>query len=101
MQREYGQQGLVCMSVTVGETSSLERSLEFLTQKNATFPNFLLDEEVAFWQDRWKVSGPPAVFVFDRSGRRAARFDADDPDKPFKNAHAEIEKLVKELLATP
>jgi hypothetical protein len=89
------------MSVNVGEPETRERSLEFLTQKNATFPNFMLDEEVDLWRDRWKVSGPPAVFIFDRSGRRAARFDAEDPDRPFNNAHAEIEKLVKELLAAP
>jgi len=36
------------------------------------------------------------VFVFDRDGRRAGKFDTSDPDKPY--TYADVEALVKELL---
>ena len=39
---------------------------------------------------------PPAVFVFDRKGRRAGKFDTDDPDKGFK--YEDVENLVQGLL---
>jgi hypothetical protein len=38
----------------------------------------------------------PAVFVWDRAGKQAARFDGDDPDNQF--TYTQVEKKVAELL---
>jgi hypothetical protein len=94
MQRDYGKDGLVCVSVSVDEVKQQEPVLGFLKKQGATFPNFLLDEEAAFWQDKWDFAAPPAVFVFDRNNHRAGKFDTND--KGFTSA--DVEKLVLELL---
>jgi len=70
------------------------RVVAFLTRVGATFPNFLLAEEQEVWQDKFGALSPPVVFVFDRKGRRAAKFD---PDKT-KFTYEDVEKLVRELL---
>src|SRR5258708_7362372 len=95
MHRKYGSQGLVCVSASVDPLEQKQAALNFLTKNQADFANFLLDEEQEFWQDKFRINGPPCVFVFDRSGRRAARFSADD-EKP--HSYADIEKVVSELL---
>jgi thiol-disulfide isomerase/thioredoxin len=99
LHQTYGSQGLVCLSVSVDTKSKekIEAALQFLRKQGATFGNFLLDEEPEVWQKKWNVKGVPVVFVFDREGRRAAKFNADDPDHPF--TYEDVEKLVKQLLA--
>lgn len=96
MHRKYAGQGLVCVSVSVDEPEKRAKALAFLQKQGATFANYLLTEEVEVWQQRWKVKAPPIVFVFSRDGRRAAKFDHDDPDKNF--TYDEVENLVKQLL---
>lgn len=85
------------MSVSVDIETTKPKALPFLVKQEAHFPNFWLNEPDTLWQARWKIQGPPAVFVFDRQGRRAGKFDAEDPDKVF--SHEDIERLVKTLLA--
>jgi cytochrome c biogenesis protein CcmG/thiol:disulfide interchange protein DsbE len=96
LHRRYGKDGLVCMSVSLDATEKRPDVLKFLTKSEATFANFLLDEKPEVWQQKWKIVGPPAVFVFDRQGRRAAKFDAENPDRPY--TYDDVEKLVKDLL---
>jgi hypothetical protein len=84
------------MSVTIDELDRKDAALAFLRSKRATFPNFLLDEDASLWQVKWDLKGVPAVFVFDRDGKRAAKFDGDDPDNQF--TYADVEALVKKLL---
>jgi hypothetical protein len=98
MHKRYGSEGLACFSVSADEDSPARRdaTLSFLRQVGATFPNFFLLEETDFWQQKFNISGPPAVFVFDRQGKRAGKFDTSDPDKPF--TYKDVEDLVKELL---
>jgi thiol-disulfide isomerase/thioredoxin len=105
LHQKYGDKGLVCMSVTVDPAPEDEQgppagALKFLTKQKATFANYWLDEKAKVWQERWHIQGPPTVFVFDRQGRRAARFDSENPDKPLK--YEDVKKLVEKLLkATP
>jgi thiol-disulfide isomerase/thioredoxin len=99
LNRQYGDKGLVCMSVTVDPPEGKEGALRFLKKSKATFANYFLDEKAALWQDRWGIKGPPAVFVFDRQGRRAAKFDSEDPEKPL--SYEDVKKLVPKLLAPP
>jgi thiol-disulfide isomerase/thioredoxin len=96
LHHKYGSRGLVCMSLTVDPAEGRDDALKFLVKQKATFANYWLDEKPEVWQERWHITGPPAVFVFDRQGRRAARFDTEDDNKPF--TYADVEKLVQQLL---
>jgi len=96
MHRRYAADGLVCVSVSVDEPENKAKALGFLTGQNATFPNYWIAEKEAVWQDKWNINAPPAIFVFDRQGRRAARFDHNDPRKSY--THTDVENLVRSLL---
>ena len=98
MQRRYAKDGLVCMSVSVDEPKRQAAALAFLRGQGAAFANYLLREDTALWQEKFDISGPPAVFVFDREGKRAARFDSEDDKNPFSYEKAEVEALVRKLL---
>jgi hypothetical protein len=95
LHQQYAKDGLVCMSVSVDQPDNREEALKFLKGKKATFANYWLDEKLTFYQDKLEISGPPAVFVFDRQGKRVGKF-SDDSEKPY--GPEDIEKLVKELL---
>jgi hypothetical protein len=92
MHRKYAKDGVVCMSVSLDEKVDKELALKFLRAQRATFPNYLLDEEIEAWQEQLKIAGPPMVFVYDRDGQRVARFG----DKGF--TYADVEKVVRQLL---
>jgi hypothetical protein len=96
MQRKHGSEGVVCMSVSVDPLDRKEAALTFLKKVNATFANHLIDEDQEFWQAKFSIHAPPAVFVFDSLGRRAGKFDTEDPDKTY--SYEDVEKLVIELL---
>jgi thiol-disulfide isomerase/thioredoxin len=97
LHKKYGEQGLVCLSVSVDDEASAAKATEFLKKVNATFGNYRLDEETSFWQEKWDLKGIPAVFVFDREGKRAAKLTNDDPDDQF-SYDKNVEPLVKKLL---
>lgn len=99
LHKEHGDNGLVCMSVTLDKPEGKAGALKFLQKQKATFANFLLDEPQEMWAERWHIQGPPAVFVFDRQGRRAGKFDSENPQKPLD--YKDIKKLVRELLEKP
>jgi hypothetical protein len=96
MRQKFAKDGLVCLSVSVDARDRQPEVLAYLTKQKATFANYLLDEDADVWQRKWKIKGPPAVFVFDRGGRRAGKFEAENPDQPY--TYEEVEKLVKGLL---
>jgi thiol-disulfide isomerase/thioredoxin len=101
MQRKYGSEGLVCISVCIPRSDKAPlkdqpAALKFLTAQKAAFPNFLLENGWQVCNDRWDVSGVPVTFVFDREGRRARKFNNDDPKGQYDMA--DVEKLVVELL---
>jgi hypothetical protein len=96
MHHRYAKDGVVCVSLSVDEPGNKEKALKFLRQQKAVMANYLLEEEVEFWQNALKVIGPPAVLVYDREGRLAKKFESDDPDKPYN--HGDVEKFVKGLL---
>jgi thiol-disulfide isomerase/thioredoxin len=97
LHKKYAADGLVCLSVSVDEAKDADKALQFLRKVKATFANYRLDEETDFWQEKWDLKGIPAVFVFDRAGRRAAKLTNDDPDKQFTYPD-DVEPLVKKLL---
>ena len=103
MHQRDGTKGLVCMSVAVDPPKDKKApapppgTLAFLIRQKAAFANYWLNEDAKVWTERWGITGPPAVFVFDRQGRRAAKFDREDPDKSWE--YDDVKKLVQKLLA--
>src|ERR1700722_15740050 len=84
LHKKYAKDGLVCVSVSVDDAEEgAPAALKFLQKQNATFTNYRIFESDDVWQPRWRFKGPPAVFVFDRQGRRAGKFTNDDPDEQF------------------
>ncbi len=96
LHQKYAKDGLVAMSVSVDAPEDRGKALEFLQKQKATFANYWLDEKGEVWADKLDITGPPAVFVFDRRGKRAAKFDTNDPDKPY--TYEDVEKVVQRLL---
>ncbi len=93
MQKKYSKEGLVVITVSLDGLDQKDAALKFLKDTKVIGPNFLLDEKQEFWQDKLKILGPPAAFVFDRAGKRAMKFDSDNAYD-----HADVEKVVKELV---
>jgi thiol-disulfide isomerase/thioredoxin len=96
MNERYGADGLVCVSVSVDEAAKHDAALAFLVRQKAKFFNCRLTDKAEVWQKAWNVTGPPTVFVFDRQGKRAARFDSEDEKHPF--TYEQVEALVRKLL---
>ena len=95
MHRQYGDEGLACLSVTVDQMDRKDAALTFLRSQGAAFENYLLDEPPALWQGKWDVLGVPTVFVFGRDGKQAAKFGGGS-EKPFD--YADVEAVVQKLL---
>jgi hypothetical protein len=96
MHKKYARDGLVCVSVSVDDPDNKDAALKFLRAKNATFANYLLDEDAGVWQSEWKFKGPPAVQVYGRDGKLVRQFDNDDPDSQY--TYEDVEHLVQKLL---
>jgi thiol-disulfide isomerase/thioredoxin len=96
LHEKYAAKGLACISLSLDPLDNQEDALRFLKKEKAFFTNFLLDERNKVWQDHFKIYGPPAVFVYDQSGKLAGQFDRNDADKTY--SYEDVEKLVKKLL---
>jgi len=95
LHEKYSRQGLAVISVSVDppdDTDAREAARAFLTSRRAAFHNVILTDKAEVWQEKWKVIGPPLLFLFDREGRLVARWD-DKVDI------ADVEKRVATLLA--
>jgi thiol-disulfide isomerase/thioredoxin len=95
MHQKYGPEGMAAISVSLDDPSqpgAQEKVLRFLKAQRASFTNLILNEKPEVWQEKFGFDGPPCVFVFDRQG---------EIKKQFKDefSYADVEKLVKELLA--
>jgi thiol-disulfide isomerase/thioredoxin len=97
LHHRHGKDGVVCMSLTLDEPESKAAALKFLTEKGATIPNFLIEDEESKWQDKWQIGAIPVVFVYGRDGQVAKRFDYSNPDQQF--TYGDVEKFVAELLS--
>jgi hypothetical protein len=96
MQRKYAKDGVVALSVSLDDPADKEvdaRILKFLRAKDADFTNLRLDEPSELWTERLKIDLPPAVFVFDREGRLAGKFELEKA-----NYEKYVEPLVDQLL---
>jgi hypothetical protein len=96
MQKKYAKEGLAAISVCLVEQTSdvkkvSEKALAYLKKWQATFDNVVLNEDAKVWQKNLGIDGPPCIYVFNRDGKIAKKFDAGEK-------YDEVEKLVAELL---
>jgi thiol-disulfide isomerase/thioredoxin len=94
LHEKYSRQGLAVVSVSVDppdDPDARAAARAFLGRQKATFRNLILTDRADVWQEKWKVVGPPLLFLFDRDGRLVARWD-DKIDL------AEVEKRVATML---
>ncbi len=76
---------------------AIDRAQQFLKKSQATFENYLMDENLmkAFeWLD---LIGIPAVIIYDREGNERFRLTGDNPNKQFtdEDIEAAINKLIQ------
>jgi cytochrome oxidase Cu insertion factor (SCO1/SenC/PrrC family) len=94
MQKKHAKDDVVAVSVSLdnpGDDGVKEKVQKYLTSQKAAFTNLILDEKIEVWQKKLKIEGPPCVFVFDREGKVAKKFDSGEK-------YDEVEKLVIDLL---
>ena len=94
MQKKYAKDGVVAISVSLdnpNEEGVKENVQKYLTSQKAAFANLILDEKIEFWQKKLKIEGPPCIFVFDREGKVAKKYDSGEK-------YDVVEKLVVDLL---
>lgn len=98
--RRYRGEGVRFVSLNLDDHEdgeALEEARALLQQFGARFENYHLDENLMQAFERLDLLGIPAVFVYDRAGRLAARLSGDDPNNQF--TEADVEAAVRELLA--
>lgn len=77
-----------------------EPVLAFLQKQGASFDNILATESVDDMLDKMELGSPPAVYVYDRDGKLAKRFDNEQASSESDEFNYEqIGKLVAELIA--
>lgn len=94
MQKKYAKDDVVAISVSLddpNEDGVEERVRKFLASQKATFTNLILDEKIEVWQKKLKIEGPPCIFVFDKDGKIAKKFDSGE-------GYEDVEKVVMDLL---
>ena len=95
LQRRYADSGLAAISVSLddpGDAEARQRVVDFLNEQKATCRNVLLTDSPKVWQAKWKIVGPPCVFLFDRQGKLIQRWEGKDIN------YAVIEQRLTELL---
>src|SRR5579864_6662245 len=69
MQKKYGDQGLVIISVSLDSTEeqeTVDNANRFLNKQNSPFRNLLLDEPSDVWKKKLDSGSLPLYYVFDR-----------------------------------
>ena len=98
LKEKYGKEGLVAVSVALDrpdDQAGAGRIAKFLEDRKAVgVINYILEEGPELWQKKFKIEGPPAVFVFDQDNRIALRLPVGNDNVDY----AVVEQTVKELL---
>ncbi len=101
MQKKYGKDGLVSISVSLNKVEKeetpatrKEKVLKLLTKLKSNIPNLILDEPQKLVDEKLRIGSIPCIYVFNRQGKWT-KFGGDDDS--FVSP-PEVEKLVVELL---
>jgi thiol-disulfide isomerase/thioredoxin len=98
---QYKDRGVTFISLSVDDREdrqAVENAREFLRKQNATFPNYLMNENILQSFDKLDIQSVPDVFIYDRSGRRRYFLNGNDPNRQFtvKDVENAIASLVAE-----
>ncbi len=103
LHQKYGPRGLRCISLSfdyegVGKPQEQSpRVLKFLREQGATFDNVLSSEDSDTLNQKLAIASIPEVFVYDRNGKLAGRFEEPTPGKGpplYEQVQAAVEKLL-------
>lgn len=99
--RHYQGRGVRFVSTCLddpGDEQAVAYARRFLEEQGATFPNYLITENIADSFEELDLMTLPAVYIYGRDGELAYRGTADDPNDQFTDQDVEdaIEELLKE-----
>jgi hypothetical protein len=97
MQRKYGKDGFVAMTVSLNvaedDWAELEKqSRKFLDSRKVTIPNFLLKDDAKVVEENLPIVSYPAAYLFTRQGKWK-RFEGYEAE--HKNVQNWVEKFLK------
>lgn len=84
--KRYNNRGVTFISMSVDDREdkqAVETARQFLRKQNATFRNYLLDENILESFEKLDIPGVPAVFIYDRSRRLRHNLNGNDPNHQF------------------
>ena len=79
----YKSRGVEFVSMSVDDhedNAAVEEARQFVRRQNATFRNYLMDENIMQAFEKLGVQGIPAVILYDRAGRRRYDLNGNDPN---------------------
>lgn len=97
---EYSGRGVEFVSMCLDDREdqdSIDLARRFLSEQQARFPNYLMDEVVTQAFEKLDLLGIPAVFIYGPSGDLRYRLTGDDPNNQFTDA--DVNDAIEELLA--
>ncbi len=107
LHKAHSRDDVICISLSldyVGIKSKPPESYEppvlgFLKSQGATFDNVLASEDSDAMLTKLKLSAPPAVYVYNRDGTLAKRFDNEQvASEEYAFTYKDVSALVDELL---
>lgn len=98
LHRKFESKGLAVISVALDSLEDnpkvKDRALSFLKKQKANFTNLLLNETEDFWQKKFRMDGPPCMYVFNRQGKWTQLSAQSLDDQPKL-----LDRLIEDLLA--
>ncbi len=80
------------------DLKSISAAQNFLTEMNANFDHFRMDENILEAFEYLNLISIPAVFIYDKHGEEKYRLTGDNPNQQF--SEKDIELAIKSLLQT-
>ena len=102
---QYKDRGVTFVSMSVDDREdkqAIEQARVFLHKQNATFRNYLMDENILQSFQKLDIPAVPAVLIYDRAGRLRHNLNGNDPNHQFtqKDVEDAVAALVKEQPAS-
>ena len=110
LHKKYGPERIACVSLSLDYEGIVDKPpesytpkvLKFLNEQGATFDNIIASEESEVMMNQHlRITNPPAVFVYDKTGRRREKIMPDveaESDRPAPKIYDRVGQLVAELM---
>ena len=98
--QRYKDPGVTFISMSVDDREdkrAVEDARQFLRKQNATFRNYLMDQNILQAFEKLDILGIPAVFLYDRGGRLRHNLNGNDPNHQF--TQKDVEDALAALVA--